>query len=473
MLKSKKKVIVWFLIATIIVLSTPITASASAIDTEQVAYINNSAWKSYLQNNDGTADSTAGLISALGDTIRWTITPLSDGTCTIRSVSNPNLYLAGSARQYGTDVRLLDLPTSIACKWEITLAPDGSGCLIRNVYTSKYLNIDSAGTLKCYNNLHDVGTVSYEREVWRIAEGAEFYGNDSSYTYRELPSNFTFKTLVMFSGDSGIIPKPSNAFKDVLWSTADEFSFAYESNDRFSIDSSTGAFTATSVSGLYFARITATHLVTGRTVQLELVINPVCVGVGIPDDSGGHDHSSALYAIEEHLLNCGYSQMQKIVRNRTVGEIDANLDSAIINVFVSRSHGGIVPDANGNANGTCLFLNQSSSVVYSSNRSIRTLELSNLKLAVFVGCKTGAGGRNGNNLPAVAVEQGAMTAIGFEEDIPCNQSNMWTVAFFEQLASGKSVSAACKEVASLEEITNASLERPVICGYKYSRLTSD
>lgn len=353
------------------------------------------------------------------------------------------------------------------------MAPDGSGCLIRNVYTSKYLNIDSAGTLKCYNNLHDVGTVSYEREVWRIAEGNEFYGNSTSYTYRELPSDFTFKTLVMFSGDSEIIPKPSNAFKDVLWSTADEFSFAYESNDRFSIDSSTGAFTATSVSGLYFTRITATHLVTGRTVHLELVINPIGVGVGIPDDSDGHDHSSALYAIEEHLLNCGYSQMQKIVRERTVGEIDANLDSAIINIFVSRSHGGIIPDAYGNANGTCLILNQSSSVVYSSNRSIRTLELSNLKLAVFVGCKTGAGGRNGNNLPAVAVEQGAMTAVGFENSIVCSEANEWTKQFFKLLEDGLNVNAACKAINQNTAFSSSSVTCSVICGYKFTKLNNN
>lgn len=353
------------------------------------------------------------------------------------------------------------------------MAPDGSGCLIRNVYTSKYLNIDSAGTLKCYNNLHDVGTVSYEREVWRIAEGNEFYGNSTSYTYRELPSNFTFKTLVMFSGDSEIIPKPSNAFKDVLWSTADEFSFAYESNDRFSIDSSTGAFTATSVSGLYFTNITATHLVTGRTVQLELVINPVCVGVGIPDDSGGHDHSSALYAIEENLLDCGYSKVQQVIKDRTVSEMDAHLDGYIINVLVSRSHGKAIRDTDGNVTKTFVSLNSKGAPIYTSSGSIRTLELSNLKLAVFVGCETGAGGRNGNNLPAAAVEQGAMTAVGFENSIVCSEANEWTKQFFKLLEDGLNVNAACKAINQNTAFSSSSVTCSVICGYKFTKLNNN
>ena len=40
------------------------------------------------------------------------------------------------------------------------------------------------------------------------------------------------------------------------------------------------------------------------------------------------------------------------------------------------------------------------------------LELSNMKLAIYVSCRSGVGGEQANNLPNLTVQQGTITSIG-------------------------------------------------------------
>ena len=46
-----------------------------------------------------------------------------------------------------------------------------------------------------------------------------------------------------------------------------------------------------------------------------------------------------------------------------------------------------------------------------------------------MGCETGAGRETANNLPSVAVQQGATVAIGFTEKIDSEKANLWVKEF--------------------------------------------
>ena len=144
------------------------------------------------------------------------------------------------------------------------------------------------------------------------------------------------------------------------------------------------------------------------------------------------------------------------------------------NVFVFRGHGVKIVSSNGAVLSTGILLREGSQKNqqrlfshYSSNIGTNCdfLEInddfSNLDLAVFIGCETGAGGPGGNNLPTRFVELGAKAAIGFKNVISCDDANTWSNEFFHCMNSvtttytlKEAVSEACSESGiSIYDIT--------------------
>ena len=119
---------------------------------------------------------------------------------------------------------------------------------------------------------------------------------------------------------------------------------------------------------------------------------------------------------------------------------------------------------------TFIYLN-TSAITNLSNQELTSLNLSNLKLAVFCGCETGKGGEGANNLPTVAVQRGAGTAIGFQESIDCRDANNWTRLLFYYMSSGHTVQSACdymkNNISGWED--EATIDTVVVCGYKQAR----
>ena len=92
-----------------------------------------------------------------------------------------------------------------------------------------------------------------------------------------------------------------------------------------------------------------------------------------------------------------------------------------------------------------------------------------MKLAVFCGCETGKGGEGANNLPTVAVQKGAGTAIGFQGKIQCSDANQWTERFFYYLSVGHTVQSACNMIKNstvLQWKSKTTIDTFVICGNK-------
>ena len=461
-------------IITILITAFPFSVYASDISTTsyiesiEISYINNDFSGKYMQNSNNSVITSSGLLSQLGSSIKWQITPIGDDTYTIHSISNTSLYLTASSDINNSAISLTTLassPIPSNYKWYITIA-EGGGCLIRNVHTNKYLYSNSV-KVSSSATLGTAGSDSYRQRVWRIPESTSYYGNTSAYSKMELPAGYKIKTLYLFTGDSGT-PSLFDEYINVLWRTAENFTYSGYNTDYVTLDSSTGTFYASS-STFYSANITATHKATGLSTTFSLVINPMAVLVGVTNS--GHNHLSALTTITSYITECGYTNALVYSGHYSAFDIDTYLNTDINNVFVIRSHGGPLT-SNGVQLGTAILLNDDSTTptFYTSRGTITNLDLTNMKLIMFIGCRTALGGEGGLNLPTVAVGQGAYSAIGFEDSIDCATANNWTIDFFDYLRQGYSVSEACGQLSASDDYSSTTMTSVEICGNRYTRI---
>ena len=179
--------------------------------------------------------------------------------------------------------------------------------------------------------------------------------------------------------------------------------------------------------------------------------------------NNGHDHVTWTRTVRPYLENCGFPTKYN-TGAFTVSQIRNYLDSNENAVFISRSHGGKYL-SNDAVIGTCIRLNDDdSNKVFFSSTGMNGLDLSNLLLVMFIGCKTGYGGVGGKNLPTVACSKGAKTAVGFKESIDCPTANNWTIAFCKHLENGMSVGSACSLLGSLATYRDTTMTSYIICG---------
>ena len=95
-------------------------------------------------------------------------------------------------------------------------------------------------------------------------------------------------------------------------------------------------------------------------------------------------------------------------------------------------------------------------------------DYSNVRIALFVGCETGAGGEGARNLPQSIVDAGAEVAIGFTKIIGCGKANEFTTEFYKQMLCGKTVEQAAELACNVAEIvwenTDTNDTDITICG---------
>lgn len=200
------------------------------------------------------------------------------------------------------------------------------------------------------------------------------------------------------------------------------------------------------------------------TVYSSAIHNAALVGV----TNLGHDHNSALSRIRTNLANLGFDNAYLYSGSFSTSSIDSYLTNNNNNVFISRSHGGVYMNEifTDEQDATFIVLNDDSSnpVKYLSNATMETLDLSNLKLAMFIGCETGYGGIDEDNLMSQATWQGATTSVGFEDTIYCNEANQWLVNLFGYLDDGMTLREACRELHYEDNWQYTSMVSYVICG---------
>ena len=204
---------------------------------------------------------------------------------------------------------------------------------------------------------------------------------------------------------------------------------------------------------------------------------------GIPDDDdadGAHDHSSAL----ENVRTAGGWKASSLLLGETTAaiwrETVANGD-----VYISRSHGTSILFENGGVSRTGILLNDEpetedqiwlfshyGTAGWTDNCSyidIANEDYSNVRIALFVGCETGAGGEGGRNLPQRLVDAGAEVSIGFTVSINCGAANTWTQSFYEHMLRGKTVEEAVISACADSNNLTITKQNITICGNK--RLT--
>lgn len=424
-------------------------------------YLNNKGCGKYLRYYSSALALTNGYVSTYGNSIKWKITSVSGGY-TISSVSDSTKYLGVPTDTSSYSVELVTVSSGSSlparCKWIFEVA-DGGGCLVKNVYNSKYMyttgtyfyTADVAGTS---------GTTMYYSKTWRIITPENLSGKELNFA--------SFDTLTLISGEilsPTISVRPSSS----VWATSTDFIYTGYNTSYVTFNMGTGKFTAsTSLNSLYSTTITATHRVTGATATFSLIIRPKAILLGVPDV--GHNHISCLNSIRTIITGMGYSSASAYEGTFSNVTLDNYLDTDTNGIFVVRSHGGYETSPwSGEQVGTYILTSGNDydgTILYRSHTMATTLELSNMELIMFIGCETGKGGVGARNLPTVVVDRGATTAVGFSETIGCSSANRWTIAFFDLLSEGKSVYEACLTLS--DEYEGTGLDKYVICGYKYS-----
>ena len=273
----------------------------------------------------------------------------------------------------------------------------------------------------------------------------------------------------MFSNQTRT-PQIRDDQNNIMWGSADNFTFTGYNSNYITCNEATGSFTSTSGSGCMITEVTAIHKVTGFETMFNVVINPEVALVGV-DNGDNHDHASCYINVESRLRNNGYSNVYRYTGTFETSDIDEYLSNDNYNIFVSRSHASVEMFFEDMQQNSYILLNELSSsneIRYRSNASIKRFDLSNLRLAMFIGCRTGSGGVGGNNLPSAAVAQGAETAIGFTDTINCPDANAWTQEFFVLWDSGSTVEMVCSNLARSSSYRAGNLHKYIICGDQYT-----
>ena len=257
--------------------------------------------------------------------------------------------------------------------------------------------------------------------------------------------------------------QPSYAY----WAGPEDFTYTGFDANKVSWNALTGEFTNVSTTtSIYKTQVTAKHKVTGKTATFDVVVNPKAVLLAV-EPKDGRDRTSWLAGTADCIESMGIGEAVEYYDSFTKTEAKSILNVNDNCIFVSRSHGGYVT-ING-IKDTCIDtdefdLNGTDEYLCASHLAdLSNGELSNMKLAVYIGCKT-AGPEANVTLPLTTVGKGATTAIGFSNTIYNAAANEWAEDFFGKLAQGKSVYEACDELNQVKRYRDNGLNEVVIYG---------
>lgn len=212
---------------------------------------------------------------------------------------------------------------------------------------------------------------------------------------------------------------------------------------------------------MYSTQVTATHKVTGRSKTFTLVVNPKAQFVAVkPND--GRDRTSWIEPAAAWLLAQGVSSVGVAYDSFTVNEILEKLDNDNNYIFISESHGYV--DETNPEDGSEPFVNDYGLVITEESDDIENiifratdmstgLDLSNMGIVVFVGCKTTkvTSGTFGTSLTQRVIDRGAKCAVGFNDNILNSDANIWVEKFTMYLDWGYSVEEARARADNFEK----------------------
>lgn len=181
------------------------------------------------------------------------------------------------------------------------------------------------------------------------------------------------------------------------------------------------------------------------------------------------DHSAAFELISDMLEEDGMIvnniYTDRVVATGSSDDVDGAINKRdILNYLGSNDIIAIMSHGSYSDIGTSMDLDPTQSLgtelhswnIYHYGTNTIGVDMSDCKLAVFVGCYTAA--HSTQSLPHAAVDAGAETAIGFEDCMDCEYAISWTQCFFNYYQMGESVDDAAFWASSdIEEIGGSVL----------------
>ena len=181
-----------------------------------------------------------------------------------------------------------------------------------------------------------------------------------------------------------------------------------------------------------------------------------------------HNHLTSIQDSATTLWNLKY---QTQIKSGVFSGAECKSDLLDTNIFVVRSHGECIysPANSHDQLATIILLNKNSplnflmshDVFYAGTDSVTKIlsseDYSNLDIALFIGCKTGAGGTYADNLPSRVVSLGATCSIGCKYTVNCDYANTWTMLFFQKLCTGTTYDEAAQYASSFCSIPSSGL----------------
>jgi hypothetical protein len=157
--------------------------------------------------------------------------------------------------------------------------------------------------------------------------------------------------------------------------------------------------------------------------------------IGIDGNEEGHDHTGALTNVNGLFMDLGYNSNLIITDCATVNTVKGYLQNC--NFIAFRGHGNYDYSR---GSYMCMDIdNGYSNRLYATNiynNNYIIVDMSNCDVALFVGCYTAK--HSTKSLPKAAVAAGADTAVGFKEEIYCDEAEDWTMRFGHYYSSGYS-----------------------------------
>lgn len=227
-------------------------------------YLNNLFCGDYLRYTSSAVTATSGLISSLGNSIRWELRAV-DGGYVIRAKSDTTKYLGVPTSTGSSSVEVVsvsDAAVPARCIWSIHVSAVG-GCLVKNTYNARYLYSfgNSASTAA---GVGSGGTDTYDSRVWRIISTSH-YGNSSSYSARELTSSTGISDIEGQKGTWKDIVV--NASYDEVWVSPYDFTYSYEKTN-------VASYINEQMQLLEYGgtKVQATHKVTNRGISFYILV---------------------------------------------------------------------------------------------------------------------------------------------------------------------------------------------------------
>lgn len=241
------------------------TYTSSRPEYKDVYYLNNLETGKYAYRNGTTLSGKSGLLSNIGNNIRWKLEGNADELY-IKCHNDFSRYLA----VVNGSLSLLTITGGTvpdSCKWQLQSTAVGIGKLFVNIQggASRYLYSTESGVLNVTSYLGTASTSTYRSRCWRFIAQSK-YGDNESYQYREL--EYTVQALPLLISET-LEPTIVSAESNMIWNRPSDFKYTI----------SKGAAYISIVDGYKFkglsrgnATITVTHKPTGITTNFYVCV---------------------------------------------------------------------------------------------------------------------------------------------------------------------------------------------------------